>query len=162
MPLQIELANLADPVQQSAIFELLDMYASEPVGGGQTLGEEVRHRLITGLAEQAHGRYFLGWHDQQPVAVAICFLGYSTFQARPLLNIHDLAVHREFRGRGLGTQLLRSLEAAAQRWGCCKLTLEVRHDNPAARRLYEQLGFAGGGPAGSDTSFLAKPLLVTN
>jgi len=80
--------------------------------------------------------------EGRPVGVAVCFLGFSTFQARPLLNIHDLAVLPEWRGKGIGRALLAHVEDRARRRGCCKLTLEVLDDNARARGLYESLGFS--------------------
>jgi len=92
----------------------------------------------------------LAFEGDRPVGVAVCFPGFSTFQARPLINIHDLAVLPGSRGRGVGRALLGAVEDEAHRRGCCKLTLEVRQDNPAAR-LYRALGYgaasAGGAPA---------------
>jgi ribosomal protein S18 acetylase RimI-like enzyme len=84
-----------------------------------------------------------------PVGLAVCFLGFSTFQARPLLNIHDLAVRPNHRGAGVGGALLGAVESEALRMGCCKVTLEVRTDNHTAQSLYRRAGF---GP-GTDPSF---------
>ena len=151
-------ADLKDADHQAGILELLNMYASEPLQGGQPLDEETKARLIPGLAAQANGRYFLAMHGDQAVGVAICFVGFSTFRALPLLNVHDLAVHRDFRGQGIGTRLLDAAEQEAIRLGCCRLTLEVQHANANARRLYERVGFDSGGPAGADSSFMTKML----
>jgi ribosomal protein S18 acetylase RimI-like enzyme len=68
----------------------------------------------------------------------------STFRAMPLLNIHDCAVRPEYRRHGLGGRLLASGVEAARSRGCCKIMLEVRADNPAARALYERAGFGAG------------------
>ncbi len=157
-PLTIAQTDLHDPCDQAAILELLSMYASEPLQGGQPLNEDVRSRLIPGLANQSNGVYFLARHAEQPVGIALCFVGFSTFRALPLLNVHDLAVHQDFRGRRIGTKLLEAAEREARSLGCCKLTLEVQHENINARRLYERIGFDSGGPAGADASFMAKSL----
>ena len=152
-------ADLENGSHQTGIIELLDMYASEPLQGGQPLDDETRSRLIPGLAAQANGRYFLALQGGQAVGVAICFVGFSTFRALPLLNVHDLAVHRDFRGQGIGTRLLDAAEQEAIRLGCCRLTLEVQHENVNARRLYERVGFDRGGPVGADSSFMTKTLV---
>jgi ribosomal protein S18 acetylase RimI-like enzyme len=68
-------------------------------------------------------------------------VGFSTFAARLLINIHDLAVIPEYRGRGIGRLLLEAVEAKGHELGCCKLTLEVREDNQRAQRLYDKFGF---------------------
>ena len=84
---------------------------------------------------------FLAWDKDTPVGIAVCFVGFSTFMARPLLNIHDLAVIPAYRRQGVGRLLLERVAAKGQELGCCKLTLEVRADNHSAQRLYEAVGF---------------------
>ncbi|MCA9124400.1 MAG: GNAT family N-acetyltransferase [Planctomycetaceae bacterium] len=152
-------ADLSNETHRSGIVELLDMYASEPLQGGKALSDEVRSRLISGLAAQTNGRYFLALEGETPVGIAICFVGFSTFWALPLLNVHDLAVHRDFRGKGLGTLLLTAAEQEAVRLGCCKLTLEIQQENFKARRLYERFGFGSGDPNGAESAFMTKTLV---
>jgi ribosomal protein S18 acetylase RimI-like enzyme len=153
----VRTADLDDAEQQHAIIELLDSYAREPQVGGVSFSPAVRARLISELRQQSAGRYFLAFHQTQAVGVAICFLGFSTFYAQPLLNIHDLAVKEGFRGLGIGRQLLAAIETAAADHGCCKVTLEVRADN-RARRLYEDVGFRAGETEGSAFAFMTKLL----
>ncbi len=55
--------------------------------------------------------------------------------------IGNVAVHPQWRGRSIGRALVEAaLEDIAARGGAW-VGLEVREDNPAARRLYEGLGF---------------------
>jgi ribosomal protein S18 acetylase RimI-like enzyme len=101
----------------------------------------------------------LAFADEQPVGLAVCFFGFSTFNARPLLNIHDLAVLPAYRGKGVGRALLVEAEKHARARGCCRLTLEVQDDNIRARSLYERFGFSAfvvG--ASAPTRFMGKPL----
>jgi len=155
---EIEFADLDHDAHQAAIIELLDAYAKEPQVGGVSFSPDVRAKLISELRKQTAGRYFLAFHRSQPVGVAICFLGFSTFYAQPLLNIHDLTVRAGFRGLGIGRQLLAAIEAEAKRCDCCKVTLEVRADNQAARGLYEDVGFSAGESSSSSFAFLTKLL----
>jgi len=80
--------------------------------------------------------------DGSPVGIAVCFFGFSTFRAQPLLNIHDLAVLPDWRGKGIGKALLAAAEERARKRGCCKLTLEVQETNRRALALYETFGFS--------------------
>jgi ribosomal-protein-alanine N-acetyltransferase len=57
------------------------------------------------------------------------------------IHINNVAVRPMFRGRGLGSALMRHVLAEARRLGARRATLEVRASNTAARRLYERLGF---------------------
>jgi ribosomal protein S18 acetylase RimI-like enzyme len=146
MAIEIVLADLDDPRHQSAIVELLDSYSRDPFGQGRPLPPQARERLIPGLKAHGGAVVLLAYQQAQPVGLALCFLGFSSFQGRPLLNIHDLAVHPEARGRGVGRRLLEALETEARRLGCCKLTLEVRADNTRAMALYRKVGFEPGDP----------------
>ena len=134
-------ADLDEAAHARGVVEILDSYARDPIGGGRPLGPSVRERLIPELRAQSHARILLALDGDRPIGVAVCFLGFSTFAARPLLNLHDLAVLPEHRGRGAGGALLEAVESCARDAGCCKVTLEVREDNGRARELYERAGF---------------------
>jgi ribosomal protein S18 acetylase RimI-like enzyme len=136
---------------------LLDAYARDPMGGGAPLPADVRARLGGDLHERtARGAavVLLARRGGEAVGVAVCFPGYSTFRARPLLNLHDLAVLPAARGRGVGEALLAGVAGRARALGCCKVTLEVREDNAPARRLYARAGFVDSAPAGAATRTL--------
>ena len=55
------------------------------------------------------------------------------------IRIIDIALLPEYRGRGLGTQLLRNIQTAAQQ-AVLPVTIHVERFNPALS-LYERLGF---------------------
>jgi ribosomal protein S18 acetylase RimI-like enzyme len=136
-------ADLNIPRHQEAIVDLINAYARDPMGGGRDLPAEVRDRLIPGLRRHPTTLVFLALDGEAPVGIAVCFLGFSTFTARPLINIHDLAVIPAYRGQGVGGLLLERVEAKGRQLGCGKLTLEVREDNHRAQRLYQKFGFGG-------------------
>jgi len=60
-------------------------------------------------------------------------------------HITNIAVHPDFRGKGIGTLLLSFLIAVAYSRGIGALTLEVRVSNVRARKLYERMGFVAAG-----------------
>lgn len=156
--MNVRSADLADPADAAAVVRLIDAYARDPRGGGAPLPRDARERLGAGLAAHPTARAWLAF-DGEAVGVCVGFLGFSTFHARPLLNIHDLAVLATHRGRGIGRALLAAAEDAARAAGCCKLTLEVQEDNLPARQLYQRFGFndvryGDSGP----TRFLGKNL----
>ena len=151
----ILLADLAEPAHQAAIVELLDMYCRDEFGDGKPLSAEALANLIPGLVRHGGARVFLAYAGQQPTGLAICFLGFSTFRAQPLINIHDIAVHPDFRGQGIGQALLAAVADHGRKLGCCKVTLEVRSDNDRAMSAYRRAGFESTQP---ETWFWAKKL----
>jgi len=53
----------------------------------------------------------------------------------------NLAIHPEFRRRGLATQLIGEAIRLGREEGCCRGMLEVRESNHAAKNLYESFNF---------------------
>ncbi|MDA8233576.1 MAG: ribosomal protein S18-alanine N-acetyltransferase [Clostridia bacterium] len=56
-------------------------------------------------------------------------------------HLTNVAVHPDYRGRGIGARLLEELLERAVKLGAERMTLEVRVSNQAARHLYTRMGF---------------------
>ncbi len=159
--IEIVEADLDRPEHQHAVLELTDAYSRDPMGNGKPLTEEVRRELIHGLKQHPTTVIFLAYLGNNAIGIANCFIGFSTFAARPLINISDLAVLPDYREQHTGRRLLEAVERKAREIGCCKLTIEVQENNRRARHVYDTVGFsqavyveeAGG------AIFLSKPLI---
>jgi len=158
MPLTVLPVDYHNVEHRHALVMLLDAYARDPMGGGEGLAEDVKARLCDDLAARPDAASFIAWRDGQPVGLVNCIEGYSTFKARPLMNIHDIAVLPGHRGQGVGQSLLQAAQDHARARGCCKLTLEVLTGNLVALRSYERFGFAPYAldPAAGQASFMQK------
>lgn len=141
--IRTRLADYGDAADLDRVIRLLDAYACDPMGGGEALAEAVKTALRRDLPAIPGAFAVLAFEGGEAVGAAVCFMGYGTFAAKPLVNVHDLSVLPEHRGKGVGAALLRGVEARARELGCGKVTLEVRDDNPAAR-LYRREGFTDG------------------
>lgn len=62
-------------------------------------------------------------------------------QSAGQLLMDGIGVSPKMRGRGIGTKLLHSLMEYAKKEGYRSVRLDVIDTNPAARRLYERVGF---------------------
>ena len=158
--LTVAIADYADPLDAADVVLLTDAYARDEMGGGEPLTLEVRTRLVERLAATPGAISLVARVDGKPAGIANCFTGFSTFAARPLINVHDLGVLAEYRGRGVGQALLVAIEAEAARRGACKVTLEVLSSNEPAKALYAKFGFAAYalGPAAGTAQFWEKKL----
>lgn len=140
-PLEIRPTDLASSPHALAFIDLLDHYARDPMGGGEGLADYAKAHLVEQLKNLPGFHGALAFQGEKAVGLINCFAGFSTFAARPLLNIHDIVVHADVRGQGIGQALLRWAEMQARQLGCCKLTLEVLSNNVPAMGSYAQAGF---------------------
>lgn len=122
---------------------LLNAYALDPMGGGEGLAKDVQKNLVATLAERNDFLTVLAYVDGKAAGIINCIEGFSTFKCKPLLNIHDCGVLKEYRGLGLCKKLFTEIEKIANERGYCKLTLEVLQGNTVAQKAYEKLGFSG-------------------
>ena len=70
------------------------------------------------------------------------------------LQIQNVAVHPEHRGRGLAIFLIKDALSDVQKRGAKAASLEVRKSNTSARRLYAGLGFR---EAGERKGYYSRP-----
>ena len=146
LPVYIIEADFDNPRHQADLIAMLDDYAQDPMGGGRPLTEEVRARLIPGLRAHPAAYSFLAYKGDpntggEAIGLANCFMGFSTFAGKPLINIHDISVTKAARRMGVGRKLLDAVRDKAKSLGCCYVTLEVREDNPTAQKVYADYGF---------------------
>ena len=142
--MKIEIANVDyhDTVHAAALIQLLDAYARVPIGGAHPLSDYAQQNLVQKLAHRPTAFSVLAFVDGAPAGLINCFEGFSTFACQPLVNIHDVVVLPEYRGKQIGKLMLERVEKIALERGCCKLTLEVLQENGAAQKLYRKFGFA--------------------
>ncbi|MDX1637437.1 MAG: GNAT family N-acetyltransferase [Balneolaceae bacterium] len=145
LELQIIEADYDNETHAAAVLRLTDMYVRDEMGMDEPMPNATRIRLIEKLQELPNAFTLLAVHKKKAVGIANCFICFSTFEGRRVINIHDLAVIPRLRGLGIGKRMLRAIQNKAKKMDCCRITLEVRQDNPAVD-LYERFGFDNGNP----------------
>ena len=143
MDIKVVKVDYNHPQQAQDLTDLLNAYACDPMGGGVPLSESVANNLTSELAKLPHAFSLICYVDGKPAGLTNAFFAFSTFKAKPLVNIHDIAVKPEYRGLGLSKKLLAEVDNIARVHGCCKVTLEVLEGNEAAKQTYLKAGFAG-------------------
>ncbi len=97
-----------------------------------------------------HKTTFLGEIQNRSIAypyVAVsepqhAIIGYIMFWLiEDEAQINNLAVHPDFRGKGIGAEILRFALDKIRHQGGTFVTLEVRQSNAAAICLYQKMGF---------------------
>ena len=141
MEIKVKIADYHDTADARAIRDLLNCYACDAMGGGRGLEESVLANIVNALGRYPTAFSVIAYAEGKHVGLVNCFESLSTFQCKPLINIHDIVVDPEFRGLDIGHLMLSKVEQEARKRGCCKLTLEVLEGNNRAIHLYKKYGF---------------------
>jgi ribosomal protein S18 acetylase RimI-like enzyme len=142
MELSIIQVDLQNPEHCVQVIKLLNDYMNDPMGNNRPLPRELAPQIISGLKQHCGFLGFFVTADNQFAGLANCNVNFSTFQAKPLINIHDFIVAPECRNIGAGHFLLRGVINYASQNGFCRVNLEVREDNQTAKSLYKKMGFS--------------------
>ena len=155
-PCTIVECDLGDVRHRRALIALINAYRLHPMGGRlPKLAQSAELDLIAGLKNHPCSLILFACFDKKVAGVAVCFMGFSTFSAKPLINVHDLVVAPRYRRCTVGRAIMEAVIRRAEILGCCRVTLEVRSDNSVAKRLYSGIGF---GPCPVPMEFWVKSL----
>ena len=80
--------------------------------------------------------------DGKVVGMVSLLYSISTALGGKVAILEDMVMSKDFRGKGLGKELLNEAIAFAQKRGCLRLTLLTDYDNETAIRFYQSAGFS--------------------
>lgn len=121
-----------------------------PVPGGVHAAHAAQHAAHAAQAASGSSDFLVAWHQGEPLGSAVIrWAGYGGAEGRAAhpdaVEICHLQVRPEHRGKGVGTALIVGSERRASERGRRRIAVGVADDNPAARRLYERLGYRSTG-----------------
>ena len=151
--IKVHIADLAIREHIDAFVKLTTCYIQDEMGGGTPWTRKRKEKVICDLQGHPSCRIFLASSNGEFAGISTCFLGYSTFLAKGLINIHDFFILKSHRGLGIGRILMDYITNYAVQNNLGKITLEVREDNPIAQGLYKKSGFQ---PLDPEMLFWAK------
>jgi ribosomal protein S18 acetylase RimI-like enzyme len=139
--LTFETVDLTRTSHIKAFKRLLSEYMMDEMGSKQQLYPEQASKIVADLVKHPTYFGFLVKTGSEYVALANCFVNYSTFKGKHLLNIHDYIVLPAYRNYGIGRFLMDEIIFYCESQGYCRINLEVREDNEKAMSLYKKSGF---------------------
>jgi GNAT superfamily N-acetyltransferase len=86
------------------------------------------------------GEVVLAYNGDLPIGFALFFHNFSTFLGKQGLYLEDLFVVPEWRGRGVGKQLLAHVASIAESRQCGRLEWTVLDWNESAIAFYRRMG----------------------
>ena len=85
-------------------------------------------------------RAYLIEADDHFCGYVITFLSYSSFLAKPTLYLEDIYIQPNFRGKGIGKNIMKKLAQSALESGCARMEWVVLDWNTSAQEFYHGLG----------------------
>lgn len=143
MKLKVEFKKLdnSNKTEKEHVIDLINQYRSDPMGANSPFTKFDLQELIKLFNTSKNNITYIGYNDDKPICIAVCFSSFSTFNTSNLLNIHDFFVDYNYRGKGVGKKLLQYVKSESIKSGFKSISLEVREDNLIARQLYSHEGF---------------------
>jgi GNAT superfamily N-acetyltransferase len=105
--------------------------------------ERVMRRFLADLTSSSHSFLFVAELAGRTVGFISGELreGSPTFRQKTWASVDDVFVEPDYRNRGLGRALLKSVEAWAKERGANGISLQVAAANGRGRKFYGELGF---------------------
>jgi ribosomal protein S18 acetylase RimI-like enzyme len=127
---------------QNLIFELMvETYMSSfqlSIESCRDLCQEKLEGLFTYIDEGSAIIY--GAFDSEKL-IGFQWLHKNDFFGEDRLHVNQIAVSKEYRGEGIGKQLIHVTKQKAEKLGIKTIDLIVSESNVGALKLYEQIGF---------------------
>ena len=83
-------ADFTQPEHAQALIFLMDAYAQDPMGGNAAIEPTILAQLPAILASRDDAFTVLAYADDTPIGLANCFVGFSTFAAKELVNVYRI------------------------------------------------------------------------
>ncbi len=116
-------------------FYSIDNYPFEEVKVKRCFEEILRNKEL--------GRFWMLSDEDKIIGYLILCFGYSFEYGGKDAFIDEFYLIPEARGKGLGTQALKSLRVHAKKLNVKAIHLEVENTNKIGNKLYKKLGFKG-------------------
>jgi ribosomal protein S18 acetylase RimI-like enzyme len=92
------------------------------------------------LVDNAY-QVFLAEEEGQVIGLLSLSFRHTLLHPAPSALIDEFVVDREYRGRGVGRELIAHAVARAKAAGCCEIEVSTEKDNVAAQEFYRRQGF---------------------
>jgi GNAT superfamily N-acetyltransferase len=99
--------------------------------------EDLRQSLF---GPRPAGEVVLAYAGETPIGFALFFHNFSTFLGRQGLYLEDLFVVPDWRGKGVGKQLLAHVASIAESRNCGRMEWAVLDWNESAIAFYRRMG----------------------
>jgi ribosomal protein S18 acetylase RimI-like enzyme len=125
-----DVSTVTDLMREFAAFENLEQYF------------EVTDESLTAamFGENAFVRGLLSFDGDAAIGYALFFPYFASFRGQRGLYLEDIYVKQEYRGKGVGESMLKTIARIGADRGCQRIDFMVLDWNTPALKFYEKLG----------------------
>jgi GNAT superfamily N-acetyltransferase len=95
--------------------------------------------LRDGFGKNPIFKFWLAWHENKAVGMAVVYFRYSTWKGK-CLYLEDLYIQPAYRKMGMGEMFFDLLKKYAQAEQCQRITWQVLEWNEPAINFYKKIG----------------------
>lgn len=131
--LEIIEAGVADIAKVAPLFDRYRQFY------GKTPDLELAENFLRDRITRGESKIFLALSERLPAGFIQLYPSFTSAGAARIWILNDLYVEADRRRDGVGSALLSTARAFAERTGAAKLVLSTATDNYAAQALYEKM-----------------------
>lgn len=133
--LNLNPATLQDQEQLACLMQ--EYYALD----GLLYNAQVAQALVQLIQNPQYGQIWLVQLSQEIIGYCVLTWWFSLeFQGKSAF-LDEIYLREDFRGQGLGSQIIARLSDVCRQNNICALRLEVEHENQGAYQMYQRQGF---------------------
>jgi ribosomal protein S18 acetylase RimI-like enzyme len=131
---------------------ILAIYAEPDIDNGNILDQHRAEAMLDQMKNYPNYTLYVATADNQVVgSFALLIMDNLAHMGAPSAVVEDVVVRSRWRGRGIGSRMIRFTMEKAKEAKCYKLALSCSINRDRAHKFYESLGFEKHG-----YSFLTK------
>jgi len=145
----VEYCSIYDEEIKDLLVELQQYLSDIDKEGYNIVGDDYREKYFEKTMEEiknCEGKILLFREDEKVVGLVVGLVNNDEmfrfdFKAPKRGRITELVVSKEYRGRGIGNELLEDMKAYLKSIGCQKIMIAVFGYNESAIKFYEKNGY---------------------
>jgi GNAT superfamily N-acetyltransferase len=102
---------------------------------------EIALKTCEHLLNDAGSHFLVAAMEETPVGFINFTVRQTVLHRSPSALIDELVVAEEYRGKGVGRELVQAAIEKCRQLGCCEVEVSTEKTNVEARKFYEQCGF---------------------
>ena len=124
----------------TAVGKLLEELA-DAMDSTEGINTEIALKNYERLLNDAGSHFLVAAREGTPVGFINFTVRQTIMHESPSALIDELVVAEEYRGKGVGRQLVQAAIEKCRRLGCCEVEVSTEKTNLKARKFYKQCGF---------------------